>query len=308
VLLADTGLYTSTGGRIKRVQKYIGNETFMMTYGDGVADVNLNYLLDLFSSVKVVILAGGLGSRLSEETDLIPKPMVEIGGKPILWHIMKIYSAFGFKDFIICLGYKSYVIKEYFLNYFLHNSDVEVEIAKNRVNVLSSRAEDWRVLLADTGLYTSTGGRIKRVQKYIGNETFMMTYGDGVADVNLNDLLDFAVKQGRYATVTAVRPLGRFGALEIGEDGVVKSFVEKPPGDNSWINGGFFVLRPQVFDYIRGDETNWEIDVLPALARDGQLAAYKHSGFWKPMDTLRDKRELQELWDKGHARWKIWKD
>ena len=256
--------------------------------------------------MKVVILAGGLGTRLSEETDLKPKPMVEIGGYPILWHIIKIYSHYGFNDFIICLGYKGYMIKEYFANYFLHNSDVSIDLAKNKIEVINRHNESWKITLIDTGFNTMTGGRIKRIQSYIGNETFMLTYGDGVADVNIDKLVRFHKKHGKHATVTAVQPSGKFGALMIGKDDVVESFMEKPAGDGSWVNGGFFVLEPQIFDYIKGDETYWEREPLENLAKENQLVAYKHSGFWKPMDTLRDKRELEEIWNKGAAPWKIW--
>ncbi len=258
--------------------------------------------------MKVVILAGGFGSRLSEETDLKPKPMVEIGGKPMLWHIMKIYSHYGFNDFIICLGYKGYVIKEYFANYFLHQSDVTIDIKSNRVDVHYSKAEPWRVTLIDTGLNTMTGGRIKRIEKHV-NSTFMLTYGDGVADINIKELIKYHKKNKKYATITAVQPSGRFGAVSINEDGVVESFFEKPKGDNAWINGGFFVLEPEVFNYIKnGDNEIWEKAPLEELARDGQLVAYKHSGFWKCMDTLRDKIELENLWNTDRAPWKVWKE
>ena len=258
--------------------------------------------------MKVVILAGGFGTRLSEETSIKPKPMVEIGEKPILWHIMKIYSHYGFNDFIICLGYKGYIIKEYFANYFLHMSDVTIDLRANRIEVHSSRSEPWRVTLVDTGLHTQTGGRIKRIQRYIGNETFMLTYGDGVADINIDRLVEFHRKHGKLATVTAVQPPGRFGALELDSDGNVIEFKEKPKGDGAWINGGFFVLESGVFDYIDGDDTIWEREPLEKLAQDGQLVAYKHKGFWKPMDTLRDKRELEALWESGNPPWKVWKD
>ena len=257
--------------------------------------------------MKVVILAGGFGTRLSEETDIKPKPMVEIGGKPILWHIMKIYSTYGFNDFVICLGYKGYVIKEYFANYFLHMSDVTIDLKNNQMEIHDVKAEPWKVTLVDTGLNTMTGGRIKRVQKYIGNDTFMLTYGDGVANINIKELLEFHKKHGKFATVTAVQPSGRFGALDLDEN-KVKAFKEKPKGDGAWINGGFFVLEPQIFDYIKGDETIWERDPLENLAKDGQLMAYRHTGFWKPMDTLRDKRELESLWQSGNPPWKVWDD
>lgn len=257
--------------------------------------------------MKVVILAGGFGTRLSEETDLKPKPMVEIGGKPILWHIMKIYSAYGFNDFIICLGYKGYIIKEYFANYFLHLSDVTIDLKNNQMEVHSVKTEPWKVTLVDTGLNTMTGGRIKRIKSYIGKETFMLTYGDGVGNINIRELLEFHKNHGKYATLTAVQPSGRFGSLDL-NDSRVKAFKEKPKGDGAWINGGFFVLEHQIFDYIEGDETVWERDPLENLAKDGKLMAYKHTNFWKPMDTLRDKKELEMLWNTGNAPWKVWND
>jgi glucose-1-phosphate cytidylyltransferase len=260
--------------------------------------------------MKVVILAGGLGTRLSEETDLKPKPMVEICGKPIIWHIMKIYSHYGFNEFIICLGYKGYVIKEYFANYFLHQSDVTIDLRGNqkKMEIHNCRAEEWNITLIDTGLNTMTGGRIKRIAPYVGNETFMLTYGDGVSNVNIFNLLDFHKKHGKYATLTAVQPSGKFGALEVNETGEVLSFQEKPKGDGAWINGGFFVLDPNIFDYIDSDATLWEREPLERLTKDGQLAAYKHYDFWKCMDTLRDKMELENLWNSGNAYWKIWRD
>jgi len=258
--------------------------------------------------MKVVILAGGFGTRLSEETEVKPKPMVEIGGKPILWHIMKIYSAHGFNEFIICLGYKGYIIKEYFANYFLHQSDVTIDVKNNKIEVHKSTSEPWRVTLVDTGLYTMTGGRIKRIEKYIQNETFMLTYGDGVADINIKELVEFHKRHGKYATLTAVQPVGRFGMLKLNEKNEVTVFQEKPRGDRGWINGGFFVLEPQIFDYIEGDNTVWEKEPLENLAKDGQLVAYKHRGFWMCMDTLRDKRELEALWQSGNPPWKIWKE
>jgi len=256
--------------------------------------------------MKVVILAGGLGTRLSEETDIKPKPMVEIGGKPILWHIMKIYSHYGFNDFVICLGYKGYVIKEYFANYFLHQSDVTINLKENNMEIHQSKAEPWKITLVDTGLNTMTGGRIKRVQKYIGNETFMLTYGDGVGNVDIQALLKFHKSHRKYATVTSVQPSGRFGALNLDNKSNVLSFQEKPRGDGSWINGGFFVLEMPVFDYIRSDETVWEKEPLENLAHDGQLVAHTHTGFWQPMDTLRDKNHLEELWKTEKAPWKVW--
>lgn len=258
--------------------------------------------------MKTVILAGGFGTRLSEETDLKPKPMVEIGGKPILWHIMKIYSHYGFNDFIICLGYKGFMIKEWFANYFIHNSDVTIKIKKNEMIFHNRPKEDWTVSLIDTGLNTQTGGRLKRVKDYIGNETFMFTYGDCVADININELIKFHKNSGPHlATMTVVQPPGRFGAVEINGNKITK-FVEKPPGDNAWINGGFFVLEPEVIKYIKDDETIWEREPLENLAKEGQLMAYKHRGFWKPMDTLRDKRELNALWESKKAPWKVWND
>ncbi|MDM7273525.1 glucose-1-phosphate cytidylyltransferase [Sulfurihydrogenibium azorense] len=257
--------------------------------------------------MKVVILAGGFGTRLSEETDIKPKPMVEIGGKPILWHIMKIYSSYGFNDFIICLGYKGYIIKEFFANYFFHTSDVTIDLKDNKIEVHSVKAEPWKVTLVDTGLNTMTGGRIKRIKPFVENQTFMLTYGDGVGNIDIKKLLEFHKSHGKYATLTAVQPSGRFGALHL-EGDKVKEFEEKPKGDGAWVNGGFFVLEPQIFDYIEGDETIWEKEPLENLAKDGQLMAYKHTGFWKPMDTLRDKRELELLWQSGNPPWKIWED
>ena len=258
--------------------------------------------------MKVVILAGGLGTRLSEETDLKPKPMVAIGGKPILWHIMKTYSSFGFNDFVICLGYKGYVIKEYFANYFMHMSDVAFDLARNQMEVLQNHAEPWKVTLVDTGVQTLTGGRVKRVQPYIGNEPFMLTYGDGVADIDIAALMRSHQASGRLCTVTAVQPPGRFGALAIDEAGSVSSFLEKPLGDGGWINGGFFVAQPEVLDYIPGDQTSFEGEVLASLAQTQQLNAYQHAGFWQPMDTLRDKNQLEELWKNDQAPWRIWSE
>ncbi|QXE20238.1 glucose-1-phosphate cytidylyltransferase [Clostridium sp. 001] len=256
--------------------------------------------------MKAVILAGGFGTRLSEETVLKPKPMVEIGEYPILWHIMKTYSHYGINDFIICLGYKGYIIKEYFANYFLHQCDLTIDLKKNSIQVHSNCCEPWKVTLIDTGLSTLTGGRIKRIKKYVGNETFMMTYGDGVGNVNINKLLDFHKENKKYATITAVQPTGRFGALEISRNNSVKSFIEKPLGDGGWINAGFFVLEPEIFDYIENDNTIWEKEPLEKLAKDNQLCAYKHKGFWMPMDSMRDKTTLQSIWDKGQAPWKVW--
>ena len=257
--------------------------------------------------MKVLILAGGLGSRLSEETTLKPKPMVEIGGKPILWHIMKIYSANGFNDFIICCGYKGYMIKEYFANYFMHQADITVDLGKNSVEIHKSKAEPWKITLVDTGMNTMTGGRIKRVMDYVGNKSFMLTYGDGVSNINIKALVEFHRKAQKLATVTAVKPSGRFGAIALSEEYTVKSFTEKPAADGSWINGGFFVLEPGIFDYLKDDDaTVWERSPLESLAKDNQLAAFKHTGFWRPMDTLRDRIELDNMWNTGKAEWKIW--
>jgi glucose-1-phosphate cytidylyltransferase len=254
--------------------------------------------------MKVVILAGGLGTRLSEETTLRPKPMVEIGGKPILWHIMKIYARHGFNDFVVCLGYKGYVIKEYFANYFLHMSDVTFDLANNRLEVHHAQAEPWRVTLVDTGDATLTGGRVKRVAPYLGDE-FMLTYGDGVADIDIGQLVTFHRAQGTLATVTGVQPPGRFGALEL--DGTrATGFREKPVGDGGWINGGFFVLNKKVIDYIAGDSTSWEKEPMERIAADGQLSVHIHDGFWQPMDTLRDRSQLEALWASGKAPWKTW--
>ena len=258
-------------------------------------------------NLKVVILAGGLGTRLSEETVTKPKPMVEIGGYPILWHIMKLYSFFGFNDFIICLGYKGYIIKEYFVNYCIHVSDISVDLCKNNIEFHSNAAEPWRIALVDTGDDTMTGGRVKRIKKYVGDESFLLTYGDGVADIDIGALVSFHKKHGRLATVTAVQTPGRFGSLDVCDGGSVRGFTEKPKGDGSWINGGFFVMEPKCFDYLPGDSTSLESEPLEQLARDNQLMAYKHSGFWKPMDTLREKNQLEELWDSGKAPWRIWK-
>ena len=265
--------------------------------------------------MKVVILAGGLGTRLSEETALKPKPMVEIGERPILWHIMKSYSHYGFSDFVVCLGYKGYVIKEYFSNYFLHMSDVTFDMRDNSMVVHQNAAEPWRVTLVDTGPDTQTGGRIKRIGEYVRDDTFMLTYGDGVADVDVRALLSFHRAHGRLATITAVQPLGRFGAMQI-DDGetveqftapAVRAFQEKPEGDGGWVNGGFFVLEPAVLDRIAGDDTLFEREPLEGLAADGELRAFRHRGFWQPMDALRDLRVLQALWDSGEAPWAVWK-
>ena len=256
---------------------------------------------------KAVILAGGLGTRISEETHLKPKPMIEIGGRPILWHIMKIYAAHGITDFIVCCGYKGYVIKEYFANYFLHSSDVTVDLAKGALEVHESSAEPWRVTLVDTGEQTMTGGRLKRVARYLeGEKRFCFTYGDGVADVDIRALVRHAEERGTAATLTAVQPPGRFGALKL-EGDRIDSFTEKPVGDGAWVNGGFFVLSPEVLGRIAGDSTVWEREPIESLARDGQLSSYFHRGFWQPLDTLRDKNHLEELWSTGRAPWKVWK-
>jgi len=255
--------------------------------------------------MKAVILAGGLGTRLSEETMVTPKPMVKIGGKPILWHIMKIYSSCGIHDFIVCLGYKGYMIKEYFSNYFLHMSDVTFDMQDNSMYVHHKKAEPWKVTLVDTGEDTMTGGRIKRVKKYLDNEDFCMTYGDGLADVDLKALISLHQKKGRLATVTAVQPPGRFGAIEY-DLNCVLAFQEKPKGDGAWINGGFFVLSPEVLNYIEGDQSFWEREPMQNLAKDQQMSVYFHHGFWQPMDTLREKELLENLWQSREAPWKVW--
>ena len=256
--------------------------------------------------MKALILSGGLGTRISEETHLKPKPMVEIGGKPILWHILKLYSAHGINEFVICCGYKGYVIKEYFANYFLHMSDVSFHMKLNSMEVHRKQAEPWKVTLVDTGEVTMTGGRLKRVHEYLGEDTFCLTYGDGVADVDVSALIDHHRSHARLATITAVQPPGRFGSLEIGSADAVLGFQEKPKGDGTWINGGFFVLEPAVLDRIEGDATLWEQEPLKGLAAQGQLTAYHHHGFWQPMDTLRDRHHLEELWASGRAPWKLW--
>lgn len=257
--------------------------------------------------MKVLILAGGLGSRLSEETTLKPKPMVQIGGKPILWHIMKIYSYYGFNEFIVLCGYKGYMIKEYFANYYRHMADMTIDLSNNSIEYLKNKSEPWKVTLIDTGLDTMTGGRIKRVKELIGNESFMITYGDGVADIDINELIKFHKNHGKAITMTSVQPEGRFGALNIDiNDQQVKEFIEKPKGDGSWINGGFFVCEPKIFNYIDGDETIFERTPLEDLAKDGELYTYKHYGFWKPMDTLRDKNQLEDLINSDSAPWIKW--
>lgn len=259
--------------------------------------------------MKAVILAGGLGTRLSEETSVRPKPMVEIGGQPILWHIMKTYSHYGVNDFIICCGYKGYVIKEYFANYFLRMSDVTFDMRFNQMNIHKGNAEPWRVTLVDTGLNSLTGGRLRRVREHIGNETFCFTYGDGVIDANLGDIFAFHRQHGCSATLTAVQPPGRFGVLVLEEgQNKIHSFQEKPHGDGAWINGGYFVLEPEVIDHIADDTTIWEQEPLETLAKMGQLSAFKHTGFWQPMDTLRDKQYLEDLWQSGKAPWRVWSD
>lgn len=255
--------------------------------------------------MKAIILAGGLGTRISEETALRPKPMIEIGGRPVLWHIMKIYSTYGIHNFVICLGYKGYMIKEYFANYFLHMSDVSIDMKHNKIEVHQNSAEPWRVTLIDTGDQTQTGGRLKRVRDYVGDEHFCFTYGDGVGDINITSLLDFHREQKQLATLTVVQPPGRFGALNMERDRVL-NFNEKPRGDGGWINGGFFVLSPEVFDLIEGDHITWEREPMERLATQGQLCAYRHHGFWHPMDTLRDKNLLEDLWANGKAPWKVW--
>ncbi len=254
--------------------------------------------------MKVVILAGGTGTRISEETSIIPKPMVAIGGKPVIWHVMKIYSHYGFNDFIICLGYKGYAIKEYFANYFLHSADLTIDLSTNTTLVHGSKAEPWKVTLIDTGLETMTGGRIKRIEKHVGGKTFLLAYGDGVGNVDIHKLVEFHKSKNRLATVTAVQMEGRFGALSIEKEDKVSSFIEKPRGDGAWISGGFFVLEPDIFQYIDHDSTIWEKEPLEKLAKEGQLNAYKHGGFWKCMDTIRDKIELEQLWNAGNAPWK----
>jgi glucose-1-phosphate cytidylyltransferase len=256
--------------------------------------------------MKAVILAGGLGSRLSEETDTKPKPMVEVGGKPILWHILKIYSAHNINDFIICLGYKGYMIKEYFANYFLHTSDVTFDMQHNTMEVHQKYADPWKVTLVDTGEHSMTGGRLKRVLPYLDNEDFCFTYGDGVGNINIAEVVKLHQKNKTLATVTAVMPEGRFGAIKYDDNQFVKEFVEKPKGDNNWINGGFFVLSPKVLEYIEKDDTIWEQAPMQKLAADNQMSVYFHEGFWQPMDTLRDRHHLEKLWATGKAPWKIW--
>ncbi|OGI28754.1 MAG: glucose-1-phosphate cytidylyltransferase [Candidatus Melainabacteria bacterium RIFOXYA12_FULL_32_12] len=255
--------------------------------------------------MKAIILAGGLGSRISEESHLKPKPMIEIGGKPILWHIMKIYSHYGINDFIICTGYKGYVIKEYFANYYLHQSDITFDMRDNKMHIHNNDCEPWKVTIIDTGESTNTGGRVKRAKPYVDDETFCLTYGDGVSNINIQKLIEFHKKESSLATLTAVQPPGRFGAIEIGKNQVT-AFQEKPIGDGNWINGGFFILEPAIFDLIKDDFTSWEADILTRLTEMNKLSAYKHTDFWFPMDTLRDKNRLEELWNSGKAPWKVW--
>ena len=257
--------------------------------------------------MKTVIFAGGLGSRISEESHLKPKPMIEIGGRPIIWHIIKIYQSYGFNEFIICLGYKGYLLKEYFANYFLHNSDVTINIGTQEIEIHKSPNENIKVTLVETGLHTMTAGRLKLVKDYIGNEDFMLTYGDGVSDIDINKLVDFHKQHGKIATVTAVQSPGRFGTIITGKNDAVDGFVEKPLESNEWINGGFFVLKPDVFDYLQGDVRNvpWEQSPMKSLKDDGELMAFKHRGFWKCMDTLRDKEVLEDIWS-GEQKWKVW--
>ncbi|WP_199543274.1 glucose-1-phosphate cytidylyltransferase [Paraburkholderia kururiensis] len=257
--------------------------------------------------MKAVILAGGLGTRIAEESDTKPKPMVEIGGRPLLWHIMKSYSHHGINEFVICLGYKGYIIKEFFFNYYRHTADLEINLATGSHRVLNSQSEPWTVTLVDTGADTMTGGRLRRIAPHVGDETFCMTYGDGLSDIDISAEIAFHRAHGKLATVAATQPPGRFGVLNIADDNEVKSFEEKPSDEVGSINGGFFVLEPKVIDYIAGDETSWELDPLRNLATDGQLAAYRHHGFWQPCDTLRDKRQLEKLWDSGNAPWAQWK-
>ena len=256
--------------------------------------------------MKAVILAGGLGTRISEESHIKPKPMVEIDGKPILWHILKIYSYNGINDFIICCGYKGYIIKEYFKNYFLHTSDISIDLKQNKIDIYNKKSENWIIRLIDTGQKTMTGGRLKRVAEYLGNETFCFTYGDGLSDIDLRKLIKFHKESNKFATLTAVQPPGRFGAISFGKNNLINNFQEKPSGDGGWINGGFFVLEPEVIKYIDSDTTIWEHEPLRNLANDNELIAYKHKGFWQPMDTLRDKFYLEKLLQDGKAPWKKW--
>ncbi len=255
--------------------------------------------------MKVLLLAGGLGTRISEETHLMPKPMIEIGGKPILWHIMKMYSHYGFNDFTVLLGYKGYVVKEFFANYFMHQSDITVDLAKNNITFHNNKSEPWKITLLDTGMHSMTGGRLLRARKYVGEETFMLTYGDGVSDINIKALEEYHQSHSGCITMTSVQPDGRFGSLEMDGDRISR-FMEKPKGDGGWINGGFFVCDPKVFEYLDGDSTIFEREPLEKMAEDKELFAFKHAGFWKPMDTLRDKIQLEEMWTKNTAKWKTW--
>jgi len=257
--------------------------------------------------MKVIILAGGRGTRISEETEVLPKPMIEIGGKPVIWHIMKLYSHYGFNDFIICLGYRGYMIKEYFSHYFMHMSDVTIDLSKNKTRIHTTASEPWKITLVDTGLETMTGGRLKRVKKYVGNQPFMLTYGDGLADVNIKKLVEFHKKSKKLATLTAIQNAGRFGVLNINSGSQISSFLEKPKGESGWINGGFFVLEPGVFNFIENDDTVWEKEPLENLAKLGKLNAYKHTGFWGCMDTLRDKISFERVWQSGNIPWKVWR-
>lgn len=257
--------------------------------------------------MKAVILAGGFGTRIAEESDSRPKPMINIGGKPLLWHIMKIYSYYGVKDFILCLGYKSYMIKEYFFNYYHHTSDLRIDLCAGKYEVLNSQSEDWTVTLVDTGLETMTGGRLMKIAPYLDDEPFCLTYGDGLSNINITKEIEFHKKHGKLATVAAVQPPGRFGILSVVENGLVNSFQEKPADEIGWINGGFFVLNKKVIEYIDGDGTSWENEPLRNLAKDGQLVAYTHKGFWQPCDTLRDKRELESLWNSNKTPWAVWR-
>lgn len=257
--------------------------------------------------MKLVILAGGMGTRISEASHMMPKPMIEVGGKPIIWHIMKIYAAHGINEFIICCGYKGYMIKEYFANYFLHNSDMTIDLTNNSLEVLNNNAEPWKITLVDTGLHTMTGGRVHRIKKYIGNETFLLTYGDGVSDIDITETIQEHQASGKLFSITAYKPEGRFGALDISENNTVNSFLEKPKGDGAWINAGFFVCEPEVLNYLSGDDSEiFERAPMEKIAADGQMRAHKHNGFWKPMDTLRDNMELNALWESNKAPWKIW--
>jgi len=258
--------------------------------------------------MKAVILAGGFGTRLSEETDIRPKPMVEIGGYPVIWHIMKTYSSYGINDFIVCLGYKGYYIKEYFYNYMIHHSDITVDMSNNKTTIHNTYSEAWKITLVDTGEKTQTGGRLKRVKDYIGDDTFCMTYGDGLCDVDISKVIDFhkqESKNGVLTTLVAIMPHGRYGALDLDEN-VVKRFIEKPEKESNYVNGGFFVLEPEIFNYIEGDMTTWELEPIERLSKEGRVRAFKHHGFWGSMDTLRDKRKLEELWESGKAPWKKW--